>query len=277
LGQQLYFDGQYSKAIEHLAAVRDRDNRARLFHGFGVLRLALEAGGGTRAKDGRDEVVDALEAWSFGNRDPQDRLKWIRQLAELDNSTADLAAAGLAEKTGTNTYITALGSAVLERWEQLGVADDLSEHELVRNVVLADEGLRRGIALYTRARVFWAELAELRAAEDWFDKPFALYMASYLNWEDDTTGYNPWRVLRAANADPLTPDLAGWQAWGAAHGVTPAGWPRTRAEKFVSTVEGYATRYVGRVSFCMALEARRRALLGHDLFTSIAQWKVPVA
>lgn len=90
LGQQLYFDKQYGRAIEHLAAVRDRDNRARLFHGFAVLRLALEAGDDgdqTRARDGRDEVVDALEAWSFGNRDPQERLKWIRQLAELDASS----------------------------------------------------------------------------------------------------------------------------------------------------------------------------------------------
>lgn len=197
-------------------------------------------------------------------------------VGDVTQRTADLAAADLAEKSGANTYITALGSAVLERWEQLGVADDVSEHELVRNVVLADEGLRRGIALYTRARVFWAELVELRPAEDWFDNPFPLYMVSYLNWEDGASGYNPWRVVRAANADPLAPGLAGWQQW-AAHTVTPTGWPRTRGEKFVSTVEGYATRYVGRVSFCMALEARRRALLGDDLSTSIAPWKVPVA
>ena len=197
-------------------------------------------------------------------------------VVDVTQRTADLAAADLAEKTGASTYITALGSAVLERWEQLGVADDLSEHELVRNVVLADEGLRRGVALYTRARVFWAELVALRPAEDWFSNPFALYMASYLNWEDEASGYNPWRVLLAAKADPLTPDLAGWQDW-ASHTVTPAGWPRTRGEKFVSTVEGYATRYVGRVSFCMALEARRRALIGGDLSTSIAPWKVPVA
>jgi hypothetical protein len=91
LGQHLYFDKQYSRAIEHLVAVRDRDNRARLFHGFAVLRLALEAGDRTRAKDGRDEVVEALEAWSFGNRDPKDRLRWIRQLAELDASSPDFA------------------------------------------------------------------------------------------------------------------------------------------------------------------------------------------
>jgi hypothetical protein len=91
LGQQLYFDKQYSRAIEHLAAVRDRDNRARLFHGFAVLRLALEADDRTRAKDGRDEVVEALEAWSFGNRDPQERQRWIRQLAELDASSPEFA------------------------------------------------------------------------------------------------------------------------------------------------------------------------------------------
>jgi len=91
LGQQLYFDKQYSRAIEHLIAVRDRDNRARLFHGFAVLRLALEAGDSTRAKDGRDDVVEALEAWSFGSRDPQDRLRWIRQLAELNASSPDFA------------------------------------------------------------------------------------------------------------------------------------------------------------------------------------------
>lgn len=197
-------------------------------------------------------------------------------VGDVTQRAADLGTAGLVKKTGAHTYITAFGRAVLERWEQLEVADDVSEHELVRNVVLADEGLRRGVALYTRARVFWAELTELRAAEEWFGNPFALYMASYLNWDDEATGYNPWRVLRAVKADPLMPDLAGWNEW-AKHTVKPAGWTRTRGEKFVSTVEGYATRYAGRVSFCMGLEARRRALLGEDLSTSISQWKVPVA
>ncbi len=89
LGQQLYFDRQYSRAIEHLAAVRDRDNRARLFHGFAVLTLALDASDDTRAKDGRNEVVEALEAWSFGNRDPQERSAWLRQLTKLDASSPD--------------------------------------------------------------------------------------------------------------------------------------------------------------------------------------------
>jgi len=197
-------------------------------------------------------------------------------VADVTQRTSDLAAAGLVEKSGENTYITAFGTAVLERWEQLGVADDSSEHEIVRNVVLADEGLQRGIALYSRARVFWAELVEVRSAEDWFNNPFALYLASYLNWEDESTGYNPWRVLRAVKADPLKPDLAGWKEW-ADNTDTPPGWPRTRGEKFISTVEGYATRYAGRISFCMGLEARRCALLGYDLSTSVAQWKVPVA
>jgi hypothetical protein len=91
LGQQLYFDGQLGRAIEHLSAARDRDNRARLFHGFSVLRLALKAGDRTRAKQGRDDVVEALEAWSFGSRDPQDRSRWIRQLAELDGCGPEFA------------------------------------------------------------------------------------------------------------------------------------------------------------------------------------------
>lgn len=90
LGQQLYFDKRYKEAIEHLAKTRARDNRARLFHGFALLRLSLP-GKRSETLQGRDEVVEALRTWSFGNRDPQERARWIRQVAELDSCGSQFA------------------------------------------------------------------------------------------------------------------------------------------------------------------------------------------
>jgi hypothetical protein len=81
LGQQLYFDGQFERAEKQLATVPD--NRARLFHGWAVLKLAKASGDTNSMNRGRDKIVAALEEWSVGNRDPGDRWSWITQVATL--------------------------------------------------------------------------------------------------------------------------------------------------------------------------------------------------
>jgi hypothetical protein len=81
LGQQLYFDGQYTRAESELAMVRD--NRARLFHGWSVLKLAKETRDRNSMTRGRAEIAEALEEWCLGNRDPDDRRSWITQVALL--------------------------------------------------------------------------------------------------------------------------------------------------------------------------------------------------
>lgn len=84
LGQALYFAGNYAEAVQHLASVRDRDNRAKLFHGRASLSLALDADNRSDAKRARDEIVAALEAWAFGNQDTRERARWLRQVGEID-------------------------------------------------------------------------------------------------------------------------------------------------------------------------------------------------
>lgn len=84
LGQLLYFADDFNAAVEYLAPVKERDNHARLFHGWSLLRLALDAGDRVGAARARDEIVAAMETWAFGERDPRARDSWLRQLVELD-------------------------------------------------------------------------------------------------------------------------------------------------------------------------------------------------
>ncbi len=84
LGQALYFAGSYAEAAQYLASVRDRDNRAKLFHGRATLHLARTVDNRSDAKRARDEIVAALEAWAFGSGDARDRTSWLRQVAEID-------------------------------------------------------------------------------------------------------------------------------------------------------------------------------------------------
>jgi hypothetical protein len=83
LGQLLYFEGDYAGAVEHLASVRDRDNHAKLFHGWVCLELAIEQGNRAAMTRAREEIVNALEAWAFGERDARSRSSWLKQVAKL--------------------------------------------------------------------------------------------------------------------------------------------------------------------------------------------------
>lgn len=89
LGQALYFAGDYKEAIEQLASVRERDNHARLFHGWASLHIAREADNRSATTRARDEIVVALQAWAFGSQDHRMRDRWLRQVAQLDSLGAD--------------------------------------------------------------------------------------------------------------------------------------------------------------------------------------------
>jgi tetratricopeptide (TPR) repeat protein len=89
LGQLLYFAGDFKAAVKYLAPVKERDNHARLFHGWSMLRLALDAGDRVGATRAREEIVAAMETWAFGERDPRARDSWLRQLVELDRLGED--------------------------------------------------------------------------------------------------------------------------------------------------------------------------------------------
>lgn len=188
----------------------------------------------------------------------------------------DLAGTGLVERDGGGGCTpTTFGAIVLNRWRELGVDDGDTQNELIRQTVLVDEGIMQGPAVYREARQFWGELVRIHPAEDWFANTEALYMVSYLNYEDDQ-GYNPWVVIRAAGANLLATTSVQWETWAAATS-TPVGWTKTCGEKLLAAVRQAATRYVGRVNFCMALDVRRRALEGVDVAASISHWSVPHA
>jgi tetratricopeptide (TPR) repeat protein len=89
LGQFLYFEGDYAGAVEHLASVRERDNHAKLFHGWASLELATAQENRAAATRAREEIVNALEAWAFGERDPRSRSSWLKQVAKLAGKGPD--------------------------------------------------------------------------------------------------------------------------------------------------------------------------------------------
>lgn len=91
LGQLCFYRQQFDEAIDHLARVRDRDNRARLFHGWSTLYVAEKDGQPLVAEQGRDEVRHALETWAFGSRDSRERDRWLRQVLTLDALGGDYA------------------------------------------------------------------------------------------------------------------------------------------------------------------------------------------
>lgn len=194
---------------------------------------------------------------------------------DVDQRITDLAGTALVARTDTGCAITPFGRAVLTRWQALGVATDQTDDELVRQTVLVDEGIRSGIPLYTKARDFWSQCVEVHSASAWFGNTDAIYMVSYLN-QADGAGYNPWFVIRATDASVVDVSASDWDAW-AVNTPQPPGWSKTTGEKLVAAVRNAATRYVGRVNFCMALEARRLALAGIDVGASISDWIVPHA
>lgn len=195
--------------------------------------------------------------------------------SDVAQRITDLVPTGLVERSGTSCVITGLGRTVLSRWETLGVDNEDAKKELVRQAVLVDEGIRSGAPVYVGARDFWSELVTLHPAEQWFANPLALYLVSYLN-TPDSKGYNPWAVIRAGGANMVDVTEAQWDAWATTTG-TPSGWTKSAGVKLLDTAKSAATRYVGRVNFCMALEARRQALLGESIPVIAASWIVPHA
>lgn len=195
---------------------------------------------------------------------------------DVSQRITDLAATALVDRLdGGGCSLSAFGQATLGRWVALGVDDDTTANELIRQVVLVDEGISRSIPVYVNAQRFWGELVQLQPAEEWFGNTDALYMVSYLN-HADSRGYNPWSLIKAASADLVAVSAADWDTWAGTTAVPPT-WTKSVGAKLVTAVRGAAARYVGRLTFCMALEARRRALAGAAIGETIGSWEIPHA
>lgn len=138
LGQLLYFEGDYEGAVEHLGPVRDRDNHAKLFHGWACLELALAQGNRAAMTRAREEIVNALEAWAFGDRDPRSRRSWLKQVAKLAakgseyRQTVEELVAYANDNTSWSTISDADVAAARDAWTESsdGAEGDLLESEL---------------------------------------------------------------------------------------------------------------------------------------------------
>jgi tetratricopeptide (TPR) repeat protein len=75
--------GQYREAERHLARVTFMDNHAKLFHGWSALFVARADRDSEAEHRARQEVIEALKHWAFGQRDGNSRRSWMRQLQRL--------------------------------------------------------------------------------------------------------------------------------------------------------------------------------------------------
>jgi len=127
LGQALYFAGDYKDAVKFLASVRERDNHAKLFHGWASLHLAREANNRSASTRARDEIVVALEAWAFGNHDGRARGTWLRQVAQLDSlgSEYQQTVDELLDYANDNTSWSEVSRADLAAAKPTSLAEDM--------------------------------------------------------------------------------------------------------------------------------------------------------
>lgn len=225
-----------------------------------------------------------LDVFTTSMRDTKPIAANLRQLvsgAQAPSSTdvaqriTDLTTPALVERTAPGQCrITDLGRRVLDAWRDLRVDNDDSVGELVRQVALVDHGIGAGTAVYVDAYRCWQEMLTLHPASEWFEDPLALYMVSYLNADED--GYNPWKAIAANRAALVGISDVAWNNW-ADNTTQPQGWAKTMGRKLIDPAQSAARRFAGRVTFCMALEARRLAVAGVDVPTAISGWEVPLA
>ena len=225
-----------------------------------------------------------LDVFTTSMRDSKQIAEHLRELREgaltvrhddPNQRIADLNAAGLVHRTAPGQgELTDLGRVVLSGWETLGVDNGDSEDELARQVVLADAGIVAQDPKYLDAYRFWQEMLDRHPSGEWFEEPMALYMASYLNATEG--GFNPWKAICLADAAIVGISQEEWISW-AASTTKPQGWSKTVGEKLVNQAVDAARRYTGRVTFCMALQARLLAIEGADLRSVMSQWKIPHA
>lgn len=128
LGQMAYFAGDYSEAVRQLDSVRQRDNHARLFHGWASLHLARQAANRTAVTSARKEIVVALESWAFGSQESQARSKWLNHVMQLDQLGADYQQTvdELLAFANDNTTWEAVSRADLKTSESRSLAEDLA-------------------------------------------------------------------------------------------------------------------------------------------------------
>jgi MoxR-like ATPase len=151
--------------------------------------------------------------------------------------------------------LTEMGCEVLTAWQTHGVCDESTENEVARCLLLLRTGLAFRDELYVRMMVFWRELRHLYDGVALINRPYGLYLLSYLN--QNINGFNPWSLLKSLpHAVPTDTDLeletikTALSGAGVKLEVEPA------ASKFAGTIAG--VRVTGRRDFCLAMELNMR-------------------
>jgi tetratricopeptide (TPR) repeat protein len=93
---------RYREAERLLARVTFVDNHAKLFHGWSALYVARADGDPYKRDAALTEIEEALKAWAFGQRQPIERNRWLRQVRRLVATGNRSHAEGLVEFANRN-------------------------------------------------------------------------------------------------------------------------------------------------------------------------------
>lgn len=199
----------------------------------------------------------ALDPFSSSMRSSARTVPWLSEIEQgLDLSPrdkaqaiGDMARALLVTGTYPHQQLTELGERALHRWRVLGVDDQETKHEEARCAALFAEAYRLRAQRYVRMYDFWCRLIEIRPAEYWWRDVYTLYLPSYLD-HTDSRGFNPFRILVAADGDDLLGAWSEWTEW--ADDVSS-----DSLVYFLKKVK--SERPGGRKAFCMGMETYRLA------------------
>lgn len=166
-------------------------------------------------------------------------------------TVTDLRRAGLITGSHPGQSLTELGIAALDLWNQLGINNTDDADEIARCAALVRLGGKFGVLRYLDAFRFWCELVESAPVEYWLSDVYTLCLPTYLN-QSDANGYNPYRVLIAANNGETGRENE-WRSWAEDNAGNGLG---ANLAMLLDRVKA-SNRVGGCRAFCQGMEAYR--------------------
>lgn len=170
---------------------------------------------------------------------------------DTTQAVTDLRNALLVKGSFPNHSIAKLGAATLALWCDLGIANSESSDEVARWASLIRLGVELGERFYVDAFQFWCRLTALAPSTYWFSDLYTLVMPVYLD-QEDTNGYNPFRVLTAVNDGEIGSEPQ-WREWEQSNQGNNLG--SGIAQLLHRVRESY--RYPDCLAYCRGMEAYR--------------------
>lgn len=161
----------------------------------------------------------------------------------------DLRSAGLVEGTVDTATLTDLGNATLDAWLKYSVANDSMTDEFARTLLLAFEGQRLQIEIYTSFVEYWAELRSSFDPYKLINNWDALFTLNYL--DNSIDGFAPGFAFRDEKVpvENIEYDLDDFAAQ-----VDASAEIRTGADQVARAIDGKIPRGRARATLCIALE-----------------------